>query len=65
MPLLSDLVKISFSGWAISGATSCNSLIGIESSDEEELTLSRSMAMSVDVRVLRRDLTSANGWMDW
>ena len=29
MPLLSDLVKISFSGWAISDAISCNSSIGI------------------------------------
>ena len=28
-PLLSDLVKISLSGWAISDAISCNSSIGI------------------------------------
>ena len=54
MPLLSDLVKISFSGWAISDATSCNSLIGIESSDEEELILTRSMVLSEDVGATKR-----------
>ena len=36
MPLLNDLVKISFSGWEISDALPCNSLIGIGSSNEEE-----------------------------
>ena len=35
MPLLSDLVNISFSGWAISDVTSCNNLICIGSIDEE------------------------------
>ena len=54
MPLLSDLVNISFSGWTISYITSCNSLICIGSIDEEELTLSRSMVMSGDVGVTKR-----------
>ena len=53
MLLFSDLVNISFSGWAISDATSCNSLIGIGSSVEEELTLSRSMVLSENVGVTK------------
>ena len=54
MPLFSDLVNIPFSRWAISDATSCNSLIGIGSSDEEELIVSRSMVLSEDVGVTKR-----------
>ena len=47
-------MNISFSSWAISDAISCNSLIGIGSSDEEEFNLSRSMVMSEDVGVTKR-----------
>ena len=47
MSLFSDLVKMSHSGSAISGAISCKSLIG--SSDEDELTLRRSLVTSEDV----------------
>ena len=54
MPLLADLVKISFSGWAVYDAISCNSSIGIGSSDEEELILSRSIVMPEGVGVTMR-----------
>ena len=49
MPLFSDFVKISRSDSAISGAISCKSLIGIGSSNEDELTLRRSLVTSEDV----------------
>ena len=51
MPLFSDLVKMSRSGSAISGAISYKSLIGIGSSVEDELTLMRSLVTSEDVDI--------------
>ena len=41
-----------------------NDLVKIGSSDEDELTLSRSILMSEYVGK-RRDLTNVKGWTDW